>query len=208
MSKPKMLIKTLTYLLAALAIVFAVGTAYRFTNGFNEEFKTFYPEYAGRRLLSYDGKLLLSGNERHVFKIRYTFDTGGTSPKDYTVRIVPCENVDFEFTVDGSTYRFGAEPDLSRGFKLEKSAAEFSFEMPDSPTAASVLSEQYGGKAVQLPENYEEPEYPYMLIVSSYNGKATYKIRFGKGRSVEGVELDRTGIVFGTNRNKEASGGS
>lgn len=46
----KTVAKIIAYVLAALVLVTVVGLIYKFTNGFNEDFKTFYVEYDGRYL--------------------------------------------------------------------------------------------------------------------------------------------------------------
>lgn len=49
MSKKKSgsLITIIAIIAAVVVIAFAVGMIYRFTNGFNEDFKTFYVEHEG-----------------------------------------------------------------------------------------------------------------------------------------------------------------
>ena len=45
----KTIAKIIAYVLIALALVATVGLIYKFTNGFNEDFKTFYVEYDGKK---------------------------------------------------------------------------------------------------------------------------------------------------------------
>ncbi len=65
--------------------------------------------------------------------------------------------------------------------------------MPKELTLKGILEKVYG-KTVEVDEPHG---FLYTLVVSSYNEKITYKINFGISINVEGIELDKNGIVFG-----------
>ena len=67
-------IKIITYVLLALLLVGTIGLLARFTNGFKEDFKTFYITYAGEDILSEKSNLELSRGEEHRFDVRYIFE--------------------------------------------------------------------------------------------------------------------------------------
>ena len=66
----KTIAKIIAYVLIALVLVAAVGLIYKFTNGFNEDFKTFYVEYAGKQILTADSKLDLKKAQTHTFNVK------------------------------------------------------------------------------------------------------------------------------------------
>ena len=51
--------KIIGIVLALLLVAGLVAVLYRFTNGFNEDFKTFYVEHDGERILSSESKMIL-----------------------------------------------------------------------------------------------------------------------------------------------------
>ena len=90
-----------------------MAVIYRFTNGFNEEFKTFYVEYDGKQILTSDSELILEPGEANRFDVKYTFDTEQSETKDYAVEIVPNAEQDFEYLVEAEPHLFSRMGDLS-----------------------------------------------------------------------------------------------
>ena len=82
-SKGKTIAKVIGYLLVVVVLVAVVGLIYRFTNGFNEDFKTFFVEHNGNQILTTDTEMSLDTGEVYRFDVKYTFDTENTQPKDY-----------------------------------------------------------------------------------------------------------------------------
>ena len=58
-SKGQTAAKVIGVILVLLLLAGIVAVIYRFTNGFNEDFKTFYVEYDGEQILTADSKLHL-----------------------------------------------------------------------------------------------------------------------------------------------------
>ena len=102
-----------------------MAVIYRFTNGFNEEFKTFYVEYDGKQILTSDSELILEPGEANRFDVEYTFDTEQSETKDYTVEIVPNAEQHFQYPVDGEPHLFARLGDLSAAFDLNKEETYF-----------------------------------------------------------------------------------
>ena len=59
-------------LVIALVIVGAIGIIFRFTNGFNEDFKTFYLKHNGEIIVASESKTFLRKGEDHRFDVIYT----------------------------------------------------------------------------------------------------------------------------------------
>ncbi len=190
--------KVLGYALVALLLVGAIGLIYKFTNGFNEDFKTFYVECDGKQILTTDNKMTFVGGNVYKFDVKYTFEKNDGQAKDYSVKIVPNVENDFEFTVDEAKKLYSKEKDLSAGFEIVKSDTSFEIYIDEGATVQSVLSKVYDGKSVNVPAAAEaRNSMPFKLVVSSYNDKVSINIAFNiGGESVTGVALDKTDLVF------------
>ena len=196
-SKGKTIATVIGYVLVVVILVTVVGLIYRFTNGFNEDFKTFYIEYDGNQIFTTDSKMSLDIGTTYRFDVKYTFDTENSEPKDYSVKVIPNVERDFDFTVDGERYLFSKEADLTSGFDLKKQDTYFEITISSDFCLRYVLQSCYAGQEVVVPDEAEiSNTYPYSLVVSSYNDSVVYKIDLSVGVDVIGVTLDQTEIVF------------
>ena len=196
-SKGQSAAKIIGIILVLLLVAGLVAVIYKFTNGFNEDFKTFYVEHDGEQILSADSKMSFKAGETYRFDVKYTFDTGQTEARDYSVEIVPNAEQDFEYTVDGEIYLYSKAGDLSAAFSLKKQKSYFEITLREDMTLQSVLETVHPGQQVEVPEGASDGNpFPYALIVSSYNGNVSYRIAFDLGTDVTGITLDPPGIVF------------
>ena len=103
-----------------LVFLGAIGFIFTFTNGFNEDFKTFYIEHNGVSILSSEKKLVLERGKTHRFNTKYTFDFNKEEAHGYHLSIVANQNEEqsFDFTVDGETYAYYEVGDLTDCFKI------------------------------------------------------------------------------------------
>ena len=115
-------VKVITYVLVVLVVVGIIGLIFTLTNGFNEDFKTFYVEYNGEKILTSNKRLLLDSGEEHRFDTKYVFDSDSVEVQGYNVSITPNdeEGNQFEFTVDGNLYIFDSDLDLTKAFNITK----------------------------------------------------------------------------------------
>ncbi len=171
--------KIIGYGLVLLLIVAAIGFAYKYTNGFNEDLKTFYVEYGGKQILTTESKMTLKSGSVHRFNVKYTFDKDDAEPKDYKVKIVPNVTRDFDFMVDGEKHIFSKVGDLTAVFAPVKSQMYFELSLPETLSLREVLKKAYNGTGASVPDDAEKNNpYPYTLVISSYNDKVTYNIDF------------------------------
>ncbi len=185
--------KIITGVIIVLLVALAVGLVFKFTNGFNEDFKTFYLEQDGKQILTGETERTFVQGEQYRYEVKYTFDSGKSEPKGYNVKVVPNGKIKLSFKADGKQYMYADAKELTGAFNIKKEASAFTISLPAELTLKSVLEKVYG-KTVEV----EEPKgYLYTLVVSSYNEKVTYKINFGLSINVEEIELDKDGIVFG-----------
>ncbi len=190
-SAGKTVITIILYALLAAVIVGAIALIYKYTNGFNEDFKTFYVEYDGKQLLTSDTAMEFEPDKKYRYNVKYTFDTEESEPKDFTVRVLPNYTKDFEFTVDDRKYLYSKAKELTEAFEIEKSDTFFEIHIKQQ-SLISVLSLVYGKPEVNVPTDLDaKNEYPYKLVISSYNGNVTYNIRF----KIKGVSNNGT-VVY------------
>lgn len=194
-SKGQTAAKVIGVILVLALLAGLVAVLYKFTNGFNEDFKTFYVEHEGEQILSADSEMTFTEGKTHRFDVKYTFDTQQSETRDYSVEIVPNAEQDFEYTVDGEPHLFSRAGDLSAAFSLKKQKSYFEITLREDMTVQSVLEAVHPGQQVVVPET-AVGAFPYVLCISSYNGSVNYRIAFSVGMEVTGITLDPPGIVF------------
>ena len=194
-SKGQLAAKIIGIILVLLLVAGPVAVLYKFTNGFNEDFKTFYVEHEGKQILSENSEMTFTKGKTHCFDVKYTFDTQQSEARDYSVEIVPNAEQDFEYTVDGEPYLYSKAGDLSAAFSLKKQKSYFEITLREDMSVQSVLETVHPGQQVKVPENAADV-FPYVLCISSYNGNVSYRIAFGLGAEVTGITLDPPSIVF------------
>ena len=196
-SKGQTAAKVIGVILVLTLLAGIVAVIYRFTNGFNEDFKTFYVEYDGKQILTTESEMRLVSGNTHRFDVKYTFDTGNSEPKDYNIEVIPNAERDFDFTVDGERYLYSKESDLTSAFGLNKQDTYFELAIPQGFGLEYVLQSCYPGKEVVVPEEAEQGNpYLYTLVISSYNESVVYRIDLSVGEEVTGVTLDPEQIIF------------
>lgn len=190
--------KVLSYVLIVLVLIAVCGVFAYFTNGFTSEFKSFYVEANGDKVLSNGSGYLLAPSEPLNVDVKYTFGALSEEQKGYTVQVLPNvdENSDFDFTVDDGIYNFGSETDLSKGFNIEYK--DTSFTLAPKGQMEDVLAGIYPDSVITVNKvklNYEKDL--FKLVVTSYNGEASVSINFKiSDCMISGVTFDKEEIVF------------
>ena len=187
----------LAYVGIVLVVIIIVGVVARFTNGFTDDFKTFYLKVEDKEIMSGSGGYEITRAKPMQVEVKYTFSFATDENKGYNVKIVPNaadKNQDFSFTVSGESKSFQSLQDLTDGFEIEKSESTFRV-TPKGENLTGVLQAIYPGLDTA---HIEEKAYNDMfaLVVSSYNEKASVTIYFTLSSKVTGVRLDKEAIVF------------
>lgn len=187
----------ITYVGALLVVIIIVGVVARFTNGFTDDFKTFYLKVGDKEIMSGSGGYEITRAKPMQAEVKYTFSFATDENKGYNVKIVPnaADKIqDFSFTVDGESKSFQSLQDLTDGFEIEKSESSFRV-TPKGENLTGVLQAIYLGLDTA---HIEEKAYNDMfaLVVSSYNEKASVTIYFTLSSKVTGIRLDKEAIVF------------
>lgn len=187
----------LAYVGIVLVVIIIVGVVARFTNGFTDDFKTFYLKVEDKEIMSTSGGYEITSAKPMQAEVKYTFSFATDENKGYNVKIVPNaadKSKDFSFTVNGENRQFQAETDLTDGFEIEKSESSFKV-TPKGENLTGVLQAIYPGLDMAY---IEEKAYNDMfaLVVSSYNEKSSVTIYFTLSSKVTGIRLDKEAIVF------------
>lgn len=187
----------LAYVGIVLVVIIIVGVAARFTNGFTDDFKTFYIRVDGKEIMSSAGGYEITQAKPMQVEVKYTFSFATDENKGYNMKIVPNaadKSKDFSFSVNGENRQFQAETDLTDGFEIEKSESSFRV-TPKGENLTGVLQAIYPGLDMA---HIEEKAYNDMfaLVVSSYNEKSSVTIYFTLSSKVTGIRLDKEAIVF------------
>ena len=199
MNKTK-ITKLITSILLALLLVGSIGLIAHFTNGFKEDFKTFYVTYAGKDILSEKSKLELPRGEEHRFDVTYIFEDldEESGSKGYSVEVVSNigKDKEFAYTVDGEKIMYVDGMYLTNAFQIEKQDTYFTLTLPKDISLEKILESVYE-KDVEVPSDVEAMEpYLYTLVVTSYDESVTYYIDCAFYRGVTGVTLDKSEVVF------------
>ena len=163
-SKAKMTAgKIISLAVVLLLIIASVGFAAYFSNGFTSEFKTFYVECNGEKILNDKDYYEMSANEEYRFDVKYLFDVGSKENKlGYHVKILPhtTKETNFDFTADGKTYNYGAEGELTltKSFKELKGKRQLilsthNANLPVGGDAENIVVLDYNGKNCYLKYN-------------------------------------------------------
>lgn len=190
--------KAIAWLLIVLFLAGALFVMIRLTNGGTDDFKTFYVERDGKIFAQEDSLRAIHGSEVK-FNVNYTFSLFVDEPRDFSVEVVSCatQEAAFTYSVDGTTYRYSDDMDMTSAFDVETNieGGFFTVRFPD--TMKTALEAVYGG-AVELSEEPNTAEYPYFkILVTSYNKESTICISvYLIALNIADVEFDSEGIVF------------
>ena len=188
--------KFISYLLVLLVVVGITGVIAHFTNGFTGDFKTFYVTVNGKDVMTSASGYEISETQPLEVDVKYTFDLLTKETNGYSVKVIPnnVEGKNFDFTVDGETYSFFAEKDLTAGFYIAKSEKSFTI-TPKSGTVTEMLKKIYAGKAVSDCEPYVYEDM-FTLVITSMSGESVVKLNFKITGVAQDVTFDKGVVVF------------
>lgn len=185
----------LSYILIVLLIVAVAGVIAYFTNGFTSEFKTFYVECDGKKILTENDGYLITPNNPLAVNVQYIFSSVGEKNTDYNVKVIPNKipNKDFNIMVADKTQPYQSIEDLTAGFIVDKQQSSFTIKPKGNTNTVlkSIYNETLSG-------DYANCIYPnmYSLVISSYDGKSKVILNFSIPEGVCGLVLDKEVVVF------------
>ena len=192
--------KIISSILLLMLFVGALGMISHFTNGFKEEFKTFYVTYAGEDILSEKSTLKLPRGEEHRFEVTYMFEglEEELETKEYYVEII--SNVEkgkeFEYTIDGEKIAYVDGMYLTKAFQIDIQDRYFIITIPKDLSLEKVL-ESIHERDMEVPKDEELPSlYLYTLVITSYDETVRYYIDFALDAEAIKIQLYPSEVVF------------
>lgn len=187
--------KILTYCVLVLLFVAVCGFIFYYTGGFTSDFKTFYVNIDGKDILTSADGYKLSADMPLQVNVKYTFGALNKNVSGYSVKVVPnaIEGKDFDFIVDGQTYSYQTETDLTAGFDI--SQEKNSFTITPKGGINKILAAIYPESEIEDCRN-KTYENMYSLVVTSYNGAASVEIHFSIDEPLYDIVLNKEEIVF------------
>jgi len=186
--------KIIVYVLILLIVVGCIGFFAYFTNGFTGDLKTFYVECGDQKIMSSSSGFVLTNAKPLEVSVHYTFGFVNKDISGYSVQVLPIQ--DFDFTVDGQVYSFGAEDDFSECFTIEKK--ESSFTIAPKGGLKQILKIKYPDKEIEynlLDIDFEKEL--FKVIITAEDGTAQVEMLCVLDDSgIEGVLLDKEVIEF------------
>ncbi len=178
-NKGRIAIQATVGILVLALIAGVIAIVYKYTDGFNEDFKTFYVEHDGKQILTENSSMTFEAGKAQTFTVKYTFDNTEETPRDYSVKVIANTANDFEYTVDDKKYIYSKAKELTDAFGIKKDKTSFTMSITKDMNIQNVLRNVYGSNDVTVPRTAEKIEFPYVLVISSYNDNVKFNIKFG-----------------------------
>ena len=193
-AKSKKAGKIIVYVLILLILIGIIGFFAYFTNGFTGDLKTFYVECGDQKIMSSSSGFVLSQANPLEVGVHYTFGFVNKDISGYTIQVLP--NQDFDFTVDGETYSFGAEDNFNECFDIEQK--ESSFTIAPKGGLKKILQVKYPDKEIAYDLQAVDFEKElFKIVITAEDGTAQVELLCVLDDSgIEGVVLDKEVIVF------------
>ena len=171
---------TIVAILSILFVIAIVGFVFKFTNGLNEDLKTFYLEHNGKQIVTSESNMTFDINSEHRFNCKYISNPDNNT---FNLKVVPnvTEETDFEFTVDGKSYKWNEVEDLTSCFNIDKQNNYFIISFPADFSMAKILSSLYPTSELITFDSLSLYNYYFTLHVSNYNDSIDYYIDFNVG---------------------------
>jgi len=192
--------KVITYILIVLLLIGIIGFVFKFTNGGTTDFKTFYLNRGNTLYTADSGNYSFNSGEELSFDVCYLSDIlkSDEEAQGYSVKIIPnvTDETKFDYTVDGESYTFAEDLDLSSAFGLEKDKTSFKFTIPAGATMSDILTTAHGKTAVAGNLDLCE-KYYFAVVVTSADEKNTVRLNFCLATiPATGIKLSESRIIF------------
>lgn len=185
--------KIVSYVLFLLVLLACLALLIQCVNGGKEDLRV---EHDGERIVS-DAEMKLSTETALRFDVKYASDRS----RGYDVAIVSnaTRDTDFDFTVDGVTYKYADEseytPDFKSCFDFQKKDDYFTLILHDDMTMQSIFDQIYADHDVVIPSTVDLREKCYFaIVVTSFDGKTQIRIPFRI--AALSIALDHSSIIF------------
>lgn len=181
-------------LIMIAAVILAIAFIYKYTNGFESDFTTFYVKVDDKRITSDTGGFVLEENKTKKIEVKYTFGKIDNEKKGYTVRVVPHVDMEnnFFFVVDGVELAFSDIVDFTRVFDITLNDDYFTIAY--NGDLDYILKTACNGNEISSTNDKAFTDM-FAIEIYSYNKKEKISIFFTVNVYCT-VEIDKTEIVF------------
>lgn len=184
--------KVIAWILIVLLLAAGIGVIFVFTDGLRGDFKTFFIELDGERIVSSDTKRLFRRGEDYRFEMKYLFGKSQEERAgDYSVKIVANPEAEIEFVIDEYDFSWKGVRDITKCFDLQQDSSGFTFKVPEEITFRSVIGKLYPGQELSSApsESKLQDLYPYMFLITDGSGEETYSVRFNFDSASYGITV-------------------
>ncbi|MBO5927834.1 MAG: hypothetical protein J6Q32_03175 [Clostridia bacterium] len=169
-------------LLLIFAVIGSISIFYKYSDGFESEFKSFYVEVDGETITSEKKGFVLSKYEPFEVNVGYLFSSIDDDKTGYTFTIEPNvdSKTDFYYIVANNKIYFSELRDYSKCFDIELKDDSFTIRplgpLSSTESYSSLFSSLYDGKSVSC--DFQPYEDMFCLKVYSANEKSSVQIYF------------------------------
>lgn len=197
-SKKSVIVNLVSAVVVVLIIALLAGFVWKFTNGGSEDFKTFYLERDGTKLLASHSNMNVECGKEYRFDVKYLF-SGDSKPREYHAEVVPNPDVDFKYVVDKKVLTW-QDTDISGVFALKKDATFFTVVIPPELTLITLFEMLYPQSEVSFNSSEIPSQKLYSIVVTSDNENTKYRIDFdtkeGSYVQIKDLALDKDALAF------------
>lgn len=181
--------KMISNLIVLIFSLLVLGLIFSLTFNFVDGWNAFKIEYNGKIYQGENNELILPKEGKVKIQVK--------GANGYEVEILPnvTEETDFMFYADDYSFPFSVhEFDSAFLGADDLNASCFYINCNKDYSLKTVLSEQYGGANIVLPDSV--PAFPYKMVVTSSDGEKI-SIAFAQMILATGIETDIKEIMFG-----------
>lgn len=183
----------ISYILILIVVVGSLGAIAYFTGGFTRDFNTFSVDCNGRNVTTSASGFEMTVESPLTVDINYGIT--GNEINDFSVKVIPnvIEGKDFDFKLDGETYSYQEEKDLTDGFEIEYK--ENSFTIKPKGGITDILQAMYPNNVVE-DCRYMAYRNMYTLVITAQDGETNVLLHFTIPEHAVDVLLDKEVIIF------------
>lgn len=192
--------KVITGILIGLLVVGLIGLAI-FLLRPDEPKKDGYTDFTvtfNGKPIALDGEMTLYTDQEYTFKVKYEYEEEPKKPFDFKVDIIPysTEDADFEYTVEGTKYKFSDIDSLLSLFNVTQDTDSFTLKAPASCEMYDLIAALYPDKSISVPDGTDGKL--FCLVISSHDEAVQYKVVFDIFQTipVESIILDKEAIEW------------
>lgn len=189
--RSRKMFNVILWFLIIVLLVGALGLIYKFTDGLQTDFRTFYIVYDDEVIVSQARNMYFLSETEQSFKVKH-LGVEDDEENPFSVKILPycASDDDFIYKSDGVEYLYSDIGDLTECFDIQVSTEEIVITMPKS--MKDVLKAKHPDTEIDIDDLFGAGKEYFCMEVSAEDGQ-TIKVYFGFKYP---LYLDKTTVVF------------